>query len=265
MPPQKAALIGRLATAETQVPATMVAASANYTLLTISDAPNGCIDDTWTATSSINAPTARDAHKAVWTGTEMIVWSGFDGNITVFNTGARYDPGTDSWAATSRVNAPAARESHTAVWTGSEMIVWGGSDTGGFLNTGGRYNPSTDGWTATSLNNSPASRKFHTAIWTDSEMIVWGGAGDAGLLNTGGRYCAQTGPTPTPTPTATSTPTPTATATAAPDASAAACLGTASISSPSLTNTFPRRNGDDATYKRESSRSCGICDRCNGY
>ena len=33
--------------------------SANYTLPTISDAPNGCIDDTWTATSTTNAPTAR--------------------------------------------------------------------------------------------------------------------------------------------------------------------------------------------------------------
>ena len=36
---------------ENQMPKLMGAASANYTLPTISDAPNGCIDDTWTATS----------------------------------------------------------------------------------------------------------------------------------------------------------------------------------------------------------------------
>ena len=38
--------------------------------------------DSWTATSTINAPTARDYHTAVWTGTEMIVWGGYsDGGI----------------------------------------------------------------------------------------------------------------------------------------------------------------------------------------
>ena len=35
-----------------------------------------CTDDMWTATSTTNAPTARDYHTAVWTGSEMIVWGG---------------------------------------------------------------------------------------------------------------------------------------------------------------------------------------------
>jgi len=55
---------------ENQMPKLMAAASANYTLPTISDAPNGCIDDTWTATSTTNAPTARSGHTAVWTSSE---------------------------------------------------------------------------------------------------------------------------------------------------------------------------------------------------
>src|SRR5437867_774002 len=54
----KEPLRSSLAKAETQVPATMAAASANYTLPTISDAPNGCVADTWTPTSTTNAPTA---------------------------------------------------------------------------------------------------------------------------------------------------------------------------------------------------------------
>ena len=33
--------------------------------------------DSWTATSTTNAPTARYVHTAVWTGSEMIVWGGF--------------------------------------------------------------------------------------------------------------------------------------------------------------------------------------------
>ena len=67
---------------------------------------------------------ARYEHTAVWTGSEMIIWGGYNG--AYLNTGGRYNPGTNSWTATSTTNAPRA-ESHTAVWTGNEMIVWGGT------------------------------------------------------------------------------------------------------------------------------------------
>jgi N-acetylneuraminic acid mutarotase len=216
----------------------------------------GCTDDSWTATSTTNAPDTRASHTAVWTGSEMIIWGGSpdDGNTT-WNTGGRYNPSTDSWTATSTTNAPSARESHTAVWTGSEMIIWGGGyNTGGrynpgtdswaatsttdapvgrlnntavwtgsemiiwggyngnVLDTGGRYNPGTDSWTATSLTNAPIGRNGHTAVWDDldTQMIVWGGFGGfkIGTLNTGGRYCAAA-PSPTPRPTPTPRPRPT--------------------------------------------------------
>src|SRR5205814_2362232 len=87
--------------------------------------PNGCTDDTWPATTTISAPAGREYHTAVWTGSEMIVWGGWNGT-TYFNTGGRYNPSTDTWTATNTTNAPAGREYHTAVWTGSEMIIWGG-------------------------------------------------------------------------------------------------------------------------------------------
>ena len=99
--------------------------------------------NSWTATSTTNAPMARSGHTAVWTGSEMIVWGGhgdFDLLGYYFNTGGRYDPGTDRWTATSTDNAPDGRYRHTAVWTGDEMIVWGGilySNTS--TSTGGRY------------------------------------------------------------------------------------------------------------------------------
>ena len=147
--------------------------------------------NSWTATSTTNAPEGRIYHTAVWTGSEMIVWGG---GVASLNTGGRYNPATDSWTATSTTNVPGARFSHTAVWTGSEMIVWGGSgDTiNFFFNTGGRYNPSTDSWTATSTANAPAPRNAHTAVWTGTQMIVWGGQGPNGPSNTGGRYNPST-------------------------------------------------------------------------
>ena len=104
----------------------------------------------------------------------MTVWGGNDGTSS-FNTGGRYDPGTNSWTATSAINAPLARYGHTAVRAGNEMIIWGGTNNSTYFNTGGRYNLGADSWIATSTTNSPSARGFHTAVWTGSEMIVWGG------------------------------------------------------------------------------------------
>src|SRR4030095_4990308 len=96
--------------------------------------------DSWTATNNTNAPTARALHTAVWSGSEMIIWGGYDG-VTRGTTGGRYNPSTDSWVSTATGNAPIARSGHTAVWTGSEMIVWGGVDESlNRSNTGGRDN-----------------------------------------------------------------------------------------------------------------------------
>ena len=174
--------------------------------------------DSWIATSTTSAPTGRDVHTAVWSGSEMIIWGGLNGFGSNLNTGGRYNPSTDSWTATSTSGAPAAREFHTAVWSGSEMIIWGGVGQEGelntdwpynlnspsgptptptpvppYLNTGGRYNPSTDSWTATRTTTAPTGRYIHTAVWTGSEMIVWGGADvNNSFPITGGRYNPRT-------------------------------------------------------------------------
>jgi hypothetical protein len=68
------------------------------------------------------APTIRFAHTAVWTGSEMIIWGGYNGS-SYLNDGGGYNPVANSWASLSTVGAPAARWGHTAVWTGREMTV----------------------------------------------------------------------------------------------------------------------------------------------
>jgi N-acetylneuraminic acid mutarotase len=181
---------GTAASTESRIGVTTNGNNAQYNLPEIPAAAE-CTDDTWTATTTVNVPDARIGHSAVWTGSEMIVWGGFNFNQGNLNTGGRYDPATDSWAATSIPDAPVVRWHHSAVWTGAEMIVWGGyGGNNEFLNTGGGYNPVTDSWTGTSTSNAPFARGWHTAVWTGSEMIIWGGYGCGGncLLNSGGRY-----------------------------------------------------------------------------
>jgi N-acetylneuraminic acid mutarotase len=166
--------------------------TTQYKLPQISIAED-CADDTWTATTTVNAPEERATRTAVWTGSEMIIWGGanFNGGL---NTGGKYNPALDTWTATS-TNAPEARGSQSTVWTGSEIIIWGGANSAAqLLNTGGRYNPITDSWTATSPSNAPVARADHTAVWTGSEMVIWGGFGCGGNcnLNSGGRYNPDT-------------------------------------------------------------------------
>jgi hypothetical protein len=144
--------------------------------------------DTWTATSTTNAPTGRYLHSAVWTGSKTVVWGGYEGAASYLNTGGIYDPATDTWTTTSTTNAPYARDSHTAVWSGSKMVVWSGWDGSSYLNTGGIYDPVTDTWSATSTTNAPTGRYLHSAVWTGSKTVVWGGFGDSGVVNTGGVY-----------------------------------------------------------------------------
>jgi hypothetical protein len=143
---------------------------------------NSFSQETWTATNTVNAPSARDWQTVVWTGSKMIIWGGY-----YYNTGGVFDPVTNSWTATSVTNAPQGRGAHSAVWTGTKMIVWGGA-AGYYFNTGGIYDPLTDQWTATTTTNAPSPRYFQKAVWAGSMMIMWGGEGNSGVTNTGGKY-----------------------------------------------------------------------------
>ncbi len=146
------------------------------------------LTDTWTPTTTTNAPTARSINPGtgIWTGTEMIVWGGFREVPSIdheyLNTGGRYNPATDSWVATQVINAPCVRDSFFSAWTGNEMIVWGGfaqgtqSSPGCPENLGGRYNPINDSWTRMTTVNSPTSRSAYGVAWTGREMIVGGGS-----------------------------------------------------------------------------------------
>jgi N-acetylneuraminic acid mutarotase len=149
----------------------------------------------WVPTSLTGAPEARTEHTAVWSGSEMIVWGGHDGNALAKNTGARFNPMTDTWTPIATAGAPSARWLHTAVWTGTEMIIWGGfSGAPSFvaLSDGAKYNPQTNTWAPITAVGQPSARVSHTAVWTGTEMIVWGGFSCLACANaelgTGARY-----------------------------------------------------------------------------
>lgn len=78
--------------------------------------------DSWTLMSP-SLVSGRGAHRAVWSGEEMIVWGGF--NTTELNDGATYNPKTDTWAKLP--SSPLlARQGQAMVWAGEQAVIWGG-------------------------------------------------------------------------------------------------------------------------------------------
>lgn len=156
--------------------------------------PNtGCIQaDSWTRGMEEDFPDFRSSHTAVWTGTEMIIWGGFNEGLATTNAlrGNRYDPLTDTWRMISPVGAPTPRSLHTAIWTGSRMVIWGGGSRfigSQVVGTGGRYDPISDTWSDVSTVGAPA-RSGHTAVWTGTQMLIWGGKNGTTNFAEGGRY-----------------------------------------------------------------------------
>ena len=151
--------------------------------------------NSWTTTTTTNAPQGRFYHTMARSGSKVIVWGGSPDDITGLNTGGVYDPALNSWTTTTTTNAPSARLLHRAVRRGTAetMIVWGGTpDYTTALNTGGIYDPVGDSWTATTTTNAPSARADHNAVFVGGTgMIVWGGTPDGNTsLNTGGIYHA---------------------------------------------------------------------------
>lgn len=166
------------------------------------------LSDTWSPISTQNAPYAGTA---IWSGEEMIVftgngtgaynpttnswrvgsvinqpeinsfmsvWTGTEmlvWGINLFNqsAGGKYTPNTDTWSAISGAGAPRPSRGASMVWTGSRMIVWTGWGGAGW--GGAAYDPTTDIWTPLSYTNIPSPSFNHLAVWTGDEMIIWGG------------------------------------------------------------------------------------------
>lgn len=146
---------------------------------------------TWTDTiSSLNAPSPRAHHSAVWTGDRMLVYGGISDGDVRLGLAAEYDPVTDTWTSFGpQTGEPTPRGRAAVVWTGTQLIVWAGWDGAGF-DSGGRFDRATSQWMPISSVGAPGGRMWPAAVWTGTEMLVWGGNVDGNyeVRNDGGRY-----------------------------------------------------------------------------
>jgi N-acetylneuraminic acid mutarotase len=136
--------------------------------------------------------TSREGAVTVWTGTELVVWSGgvdqigpVPGDAGPFSgDGARLDPATNTWRRLPPAPVP-ARGLAAAVWSGREVLFWGGVVAGGTdVGKGAAYNPVTNTWRV--LPASPLrARASATGVWTGRFFVVIGGAADFNLPSPG--------------------------------------------------------------------------------
>jgi len=138
--------------------------------------------DSWSGMASSQAPSRRQSHLAVWTGTEMIVWGGV-GPTTgqdygALATGARYNPVLNTWSPMSG-GASGPTGIVAGVWADRALIAYNGAN-----GIGGRYEPSFDRWEPISRGGPRYSQSVANAAWTGNEMLVWGGPGSV----VGARY-----------------------------------------------------------------------------
>ncbi len=119
---------------------------------------------------------------AVWTGTEVLVWSsapaftpGTNGSEVVL----AYNPLTNTWRKLPP-SGLTSRQGAVAVWTGNQLVVWGGlnSDNTSAYADGARLDPVTGTWHRLPAAPVPA-RGYAGAGWSGREVLLWGGSVEA--------------------------------------------------------------------------------------
>jgi hypothetical protein len=113
---------------------------------------------------------ARSDAVTVWTGEEMLVWGGSQGDEW-HTDGAGYDPSGDTWRALPPAPAGVAGVSPTGVWTDDELVVFTEVDDAGGI----AYQPAAGDWRA--IAAAPGDRAWvpgssSAASWTGAEVAV---------------------------------------------------------------------------------------------
>lgn len=144
------------------------------------------LTDTWRPISSHDAPTTNKNTAAIWTGSQMIVWSGgylsksdreIASEISSSATLQLYDPSTDRWTRSDSSCEPYFPPqigqdwtSFAMHWTGDRVFAWSNNGTGGYF-----YDPVIDEWEAISTVGDPVPRQHFASTWAGDRFVIWGG------------------------------------------------------------------------------------------
>lgn len=102
-----------------------------------------------------------------WSGREVLVWGGFNGEAR-WGDGGAYDPATNRWRRLPK-SPLTARMAPASAWTGAEFLVWGGYQVR-FAVDGAAYDPEANTWRK--LPPAPLDAAAPSGAWTGSRFLV---------------------------------------------------------------------------------------------
>lgn len=102
-----------------------------------------------------------------WSGNEVLVWGGFNGEAR-WGDGGAYDPATNRWRRLPK-SPLTVRMAPASAWTGSEFLVWGGYQVR-FATDGAAYDPEANAWRE--LPAAPLDAAAPAGAWTGSRFLV---------------------------------------------------------------------------------------------
>ncbi len=127
----------------------------------------------WTPVQTAGAPLPRRAAYLFWTGSNVLLFAGYQGALTTpLGDAFLYDPAGDAWTPVSATNQPQSLFSPTVSWTGTELYVYGGGKGSASFDDFHRYAPAS-GWTV--LSQGPGKRFGAFGGWDGAFFIAWGG------------------------------------------------------------------------------------------
>jgi len=129
--------------------------------------------NTWRALPK--SPVKGRYPNAVWTGKELIIAGGSDGEGLTLSDAAAYNPTTRHWRKLPPLPSPRADASLT--WTGREVVVVGGYSKLPIAKHLYRsvlaYSPVKNRWRT--LPRIDTVRTEYGAVWTGRQILIWGG------------------------------------------------------------------------------------------
>jgi N-acetylneuraminic acid mutarotase len=138
-------------------------------------------------------PEVRSEAATVWTGSELLVWGGYEftgsGDEDPAGDGFVFHGATRTWGVLPH-SPLAGRSDAASAWTGEELLIWGGFD-GGFrdvpyFDDGAAFDPVTGTWRM--LPAPPIGPRTPFSVWTGRELIVWGSVDRFARLRDGAAY-----------------------------------------------------------------------------
>jgi hypothetical protein len=148
------------------------------------------VSKSWSSIAGDAISGGRYGHRAVWTGSRMLVYGGnyskrnYDSNFNIVevhetrNSLVAYDPAVNTWEMMGSLPANAGT---SIVWTGQALLSWGGA-------AGSRFDPVTRLWSAISTVDAPQPRSNPAVGWDGEGMFVHGGFDGSVAKTDGGRY-----------------------------------------------------------------------------